>query len=572
LKNNFLRHGPALLVPAFFIFFTLAVHAETVIEQGGAGRGLEIASDPPNAKIFIDGIERGRTPLVLEAVIAGTHTIRLEKDYYENWERSVSFSSDGRMRVSVDLVLAKGRVNLVLMNGAANMPVEPARDAGLELYVDGIIYNRDSHSGGASKLVLTLPEGRRTLLVQLFGYNEATTTVSVERGRILDVQLALEPAELRLENLKTNRKSVNPANLGALGSVILHFTVTRAGFGRFTVIDEDENAVFTRDFGDSGDKDETTPFKSWSQAVRWDGRDPAGLPLGEGAYTLHVELRETPFPAAGEGGTGGGGGGRDGDGGRGDRALSASVPVIINSDGETYPLSLTGGIAGLVNAAHSRTLPQGSFQAEAALLAGNVGDGEAAFSSLPFALGFRWTPLSTVEIGAAVNISPQFGGKVYAGVAFSAKKELRRAEKFVPGIALGLSGGWINGKTETEQGIIAGVGINGAFSWDLPGAFSVLCSPEFIWTGKDGHPDEAAPRMNIGGGILWRRSFAVAGLSLRSLCAFAGGERGFSPLKTSAEIRLYPPPSNFVAGAAAHCVITDGTPHFSGGLTIGFIF
>jgi hypothetical protein len=567
LKNNLSRCLRRKLPVAlsFFVFYAAlppAVYAETVIEQRGAGRGLRITTEPEGAKVYVDGIERGQTPLVLEDIIAGTHTIRLTRDYYEDWERSVSFSAGALLSVSVDLVPAKGRLDLTLTDSASGLPVEAPKDraAGFELYVDGNLYDNYSRSEGAAPLILLLPEGRRTILVRLFGYNEAKTTVLVERGRPLDIQLMLEPAKLQISKLKSNRKSFNPANSGALGSIILYFSVTRAGFGRLTVTDEGGETIFRENFGEGGSENAEIPFKSRNQAVIWDGKDSNGMNSGAGVRTLNVEVRETAFddesPYSPDVVS----------------AVSASLPVTLDPSAETYPLSIAGGMAGLINAVHSRTLPSGSFQMEAALLAGAFGGGEEAFSSLPFALGFRFAPLSNFEIGGAVTITPQFGGKVYVGAALSAKKELWRAKKFIPGIALGISGGWINGKAETEQGLLAGAGLTGAFSWDLPSAFSLLFSPGLIWTGEGGYPGEAAPRAVLGGGLLWRRSFAVAGISLRSLYAFAGGERGFSPLKISAELRLYPPPSNFIAGAALNCVITDGGPYFSAALTIGFIF
>jgi hypothetical protein len=226
-------------------------------------------------------------------------------------------------------------------------------------------------------------------------------------------------------------------------------------------------------------------------------------------------------------------------------------------------------------------LPEGSFQFEGALFAGQFSGDEPAFSSLPVALGVRFAPLTSIEIAGAVNITPQFADtqeKPLIGAALSVKKELRHVESAsgtaaaIPGIALGVSYGWINGESDTEAGISCGISLNSAFSWELPRGFALLFSPALLWTGKDGYPAEPAPQLDLAGGILWRHSFIVAGLSLRSLCGFTGFREGFTPLSLSAELHLYPHPSNFVFGALANCKVSGEGAQFSFGLTAGCIF
>jgi len=44
---------------------------------------LEVDSGPRGAQVFVDGAHRGRTPLRLDGVAVGTHTLRLELRGYE---------------------------------------------------------------------------------------------------------------------------------------------------------------------------------------------------------------------------------------------------------------------------------------------------------------------------------------------------------------------------------------------------------------------------------------------------------------------------------------------------------
>lgn len=101
------------LKPLLLLFFialrTLStpLFAETVIEEINGSPSLRVESAPSGAKIFIDGIERGKTPLDITGIPAGSHNIVLTKDNYADWQRRISFSNTGRVRVAVDLIPAR---------------------------------------------------------------------------------------------------------------------------------------------------------------------------------------------------------------------------------------------------------------------------------------------------------------------------------------------------------------------------------------------------------------------------------------------------------------------------------
>jgi hypothetical protein len=48
------------------------------------GSGLVIRSDPSHAQVYIDGIERGYTPLTLGNFAKGDYGIRIRKEGYED--------------------------------------------------------------------------------------------------------------------------------------------------------------------------------------------------------------------------------------------------------------------------------------------------------------------------------------------------------------------------------------------------------------------------------------------------------------------------------------------------------
>lgn len=46
-------------------------------------RRMTVASDPPGALVYVDGVERGHTPVSLDFIYYGTREIKLVKDGYE---------------------------------------------------------------------------------------------------------------------------------------------------------------------------------------------------------------------------------------------------------------------------------------------------------------------------------------------------------------------------------------------------------------------------------------------------------------------------------------------------------
>jgi hypothetical protein len=72
---------------------------------------LEVKSEPPGAKVYIDGKESGDTPLALSDIKTGRHQIRVVKEGYESYEVSVE-TGVGRKEVMANLkkVVRKGEL------------------------------------------------------------------------------------------------------------------------------------------------------------------------------------------------------------------------------------------------------------------------------------------------------------------------------------------------------------------------------------------------------------------------------------------------------------------------------
>jgi PEGA domain len=64
---------------------------------------LVVESLPPGATVYLDNRAVGRTPLTLNRVNAGEHVVRLERDGYGRWSRSIRVVASERNRVTASL-------------------------------------------------------------------------------------------------------------------------------------------------------------------------------------------------------------------------------------------------------------------------------------------------------------------------------------------------------------------------------------------------------------------------------------------------------------------------------------
>jgi len=69
----------------------------------GADDGLVVTSDPPGARVVLDGIGRGTTPLTIRFLPAGDRTLRVIKDGYISEERRIHVGSGRATAISLTL-------------------------------------------------------------------------------------------------------------------------------------------------------------------------------------------------------------------------------------------------------------------------------------------------------------------------------------------------------------------------------------------------------------------------------------------------------------------------------------
>jgi hypothetical protein len=536
-RNHLSRNRAALWLSLIGLLGALhPLSAGDTIEEF-EGRGLEIRSEPAGARVYVDGIERGLTPLVL-GLPAGEYNIRLHKDdllgvRYVDRRFKVTVNDSSRLVVSVDLETAKGQVLLGIRRspgspGEEQLPLNPAVTVGGETLTGSL---------------LSLPAGYRTIVIRAFGWEDVASTVYVEEGAVHHLDVELKPAPFTLTGATVRRAKFNPGNSGSLGSAEFGFTVSGPGRGRITIENAGGEPVFSAPLG---------PFTGWVQSAAWNGRSSGGAELPDGAYTVVIDAESVPW-----------------DGSEPVRQRAA-LQVVIDSSIHIQPLSLSSGKGGLLFAPLPEVIPSRSFQIDGTLLFGRAPVTEKPWDSLPFAAAFRFSFLDQIEVASSLNVLPRFSAGLDAGVAASVKWLFLRLDPLF--MAGGVSYGWAEKMSVTPFGLGAGAELFLPLGWRfLPGFFLTL-TPGLIWTGEQGYPSEAAPRALLSGGILFRYSFVAAGISLRSEFGFAGTAKGAGPVMLGGEVRLFPPPSSLVFTLLGG-YWQDGSQRGGfGGAGVGFIY
>lgn len=120
---------------------------------------LELTSTPSNATIALDGNYVGETPLILNNILVGNHTITISKQGFSRAEKSIELKEGIENIVSVVLTNVK-EVNIT------------SNPVGADVSVDGVYK-------GVTPLKTTLSYGKHTLCLIKDGYYKVEKTIEV---------------------------------------------------------------------------------------------------------------------------------------------------------------------------------------------------------------------------------------------------------------------------------------------------------------------------------------------------------------------------------------------------------
>jgi PEGA domain-containing protein len=154
------------------------------LAAGTAQGRLEITSDPPGARVSIDGVRRGVTPLGV-AVAVGSHTV-LVSDGTTTATRTLSVAAGGTSTMVATLGAASGAAGWLTIN----VPIEMQ------------IFEGESLLGSTSAARLMLPVGpHELLLVNKDAGFQTKVTVEVQPGKVANTTVAVPNGSLSVNAL-----------------------------------------------------------------------------------------------------------------------------------------------------------------------------------------------------------------------------------------------------------------------------------------------------------------------------------------------------------------------------------
>jgi hypothetical protein len=145
---------------------------------------LYIRSDPSNSDVILDGTYKGRSPLTLNNIAAGTHILQLDHAGYYDWKSTVDVPT-GETRTLT------GTLNPMPASNAGWIYVSSS-PGGASVTLDGGSAGQTPFSG--SLKLDAVSAGEHTVAVTLYGYQPFNTTTMVYQNTVTEVSPILQPS------------------------------------------------------------------------------------------------------------------------------------------------------------------------------------------------------------------------------------------------------------------------------------------------------------------------------------------------------------------------------------------
>jgi hypothetical protein len=146
-----------------------------------------VKTDPPNAVVTVDGINRGQTPLSLRDVEYGIHRVVIGALGYESQAHDVVVSSEATVAAVSAQLARESAPSLEVVNGFGDVFVD-SNPSGATVLVDDVV------AGVTPVVISDLESGDYAVRVEVDGYEGWTTTVNVFPAERTQVEAALVPA------------------------------------------------------------------------------------------------------------------------------------------------------------------------------------------------------------------------------------------------------------------------------------------------------------------------------------------------------------------------------------------
>jgi hypothetical protein len=146
-------------------------------------RGINISTNPKGARVILDGVAKGVSPVTLNDIAAGIHVLEIENPGYVSWKSTVDVPEAEIKDISVNLVPNPERM--------PGWIVVSSKPENASVTVDG---NYAGRTPANSTLNLdTITPGEYTIVLSLPGYRPYSTKVTVSPNLVTLVNTTLIP-------------------------------------------------------------------------------------------------------------------------------------------------------------------------------------------------------------------------------------------------------------------------------------------------------------------------------------------------------------------------------------------
>ncbi|MGR3174615.1 MAG: PEGA domain-containing protein [Candidatus Scalindua sp.] len=161
--------------------------AITAVLQVKTG-SININSDVPDAKIYLDGEEIATTPETITGLIPGEYTVEVKMDGYEDWSKIVAVEADKENVLTIALQMKAGTIML------------ESKPTKARLYLDG------KDVGKAPEIIKNILPGKHLLEARMDGYEGWSEMVDVEayKDYALKAVLLAKPGSISIKSEPTN--------------------------------------------------------------------------------------------------------------------------------------------------------------------------------------------------------------------------------------------------------------------------------------------------------------------------------------------------------------------------------
>jgi len=147
---------------------------------------ISILSTPSGATIYLDSVNQGLTPVTLNNITIGPHPVVISKTGYKDYQSTVTVSAGKNTTVNPTLTPVPGST------GSINVKSNPL---GATVYLD------DNNQGVTPITLNNIAKGSHALVINMTGYKDYQTSVTVTAGKTTNVNPKLQAAPVTLPTI-----------------------------------------------------------------------------------------------------------------------------------------------------------------------------------------------------------------------------------------------------------------------------------------------------------------------------------------------------------------------------------